>query len=190
MAAKSSTGCGREHLADPDQVRVDRPGIPPIALRIAVREIEPQRRRVGIDHDDAAIEIARHLFGETQQHRAMALTLQVRADADEPQSCLLVVDQVDPHSAHNLAGTREDVRHVSGLGFGGVSFVVRLVWEQRREDRVAPDGVIRAPVRRRLRRPQFMAGSHGCPKQRHRAQSRQHAADARGERAARSRLPV
>ena len=97
----------------------------------------------------AATETGGDLLGQTQQRRAVALPLRSGADADEAQSHLHVVDQVDPHHPDDVAGEDENVRQVPGLELVGVGLVIRVTREQRGKDRVAPDRMIGAPIRRR-----------------------------------------
>ena len=97
------------------------------------------------------------LLRELEQDRAVSLALEIVADADQAQARLRVVDEVDAHGADDLAVAHEQMGNMTGLEFVGVVFVVGLPRQQGREDRITTDGVIGAPVRGRLRRPQRVA---------------------------------
>src|SRR5262245_26236148 len=144
----------RQPLADPNEGCRHRCGVAPFALAIAVGEIEGQRRRVGVDDDLGPAESARGLFRELQQNAAVALPLEIAADGDEAKARLVVADKVDAHRSYDLAVAEEHVRKMAVLEFIRVVLVISLTRQQSGEDRVPANGVIGAPLPRRLYRPQ------------------------------------
>src|SRR5713101_2612958 len=147
----------RQPLADPDEPRRHRPLVPPLALAIAVGEIVGQRGRMGIDDDLGAAEGTRRLLRELEKNGAVALPLQVAADADEAKARLRGVDEVDAHGADDLAVAQEHMRETAGLEFVRVALVVGLSRQQGRKNRIPADCMIGGPLLPRMRAPQDIA---------------------------------
>src|SRR5215813_2115538 len=152
--ARDTRSLLRQPLADPNEGCRHWCGVAPFPLAIAVGEVEGQRRRVGVDDDLGPAEGARGLFREAQQNAAVALALEIAADGDEAKACLGVADEVDAHRSYDLAVADEHMRKMAALEFIRVVLVIGLARQQCAEDRVPANGVIGAPLQRRLYRPQ------------------------------------
>jgi hypothetical protein len=108
---------------------------------------------MGVDDDLCPAQDAHHVFSEPEQNGAVALALQVVADADQAQPRLRRVDEVDAHRTHDLAVTGQHVGEVAGLELVGIAFVVGLSRQQGRKNRIAADRVIGDPLPWRLHGP-------------------------------------
>ena len=104
---------------------------------------------MGIDDDLAAAEGMRRCFREPEQNRPVPPPLQVRPDADQAQTRLHVVDEVDAYGADHFAVADQYMRQMAGLELIAVVLVIGLIRQQGGEDRVAPDRVVDAPLPRR-----------------------------------------
>src|SRR5262249_45443646 len=88
------------------------------------------------------------------QNAAVALPLEIAADGDEAKARLDGADEVDAHRSYDLAVAEEHVRKMAGLELIRGVLVVGLTRQQSGEDRGPANGVIGAPLLRRLYRPQ------------------------------------
>src|SRR4029077_14757416 len=100
----------------------------------------------GINDDLGPSEAARGVFRESEQNAAVTLPLQIAADRDEPKACLGLADEVDAHRAGDLTVADERVRKMAILEFVRVALVIGLARQQSAEDRIAPNGMINAPL--------------------------------------------
>src|SRR4029450_13207581 len=106
----------RQALSHPNEGRPPWSGVVPFALAVTVGEIEGQRAWVGIDDDLGLAESTGRLFGESEQNAAVALPLEIAADADEAKTCRLLADRID--------GPRTQELGVVGRARG------RMVWRE------------------------------------------------------------
>src|SRR5262249_61753531 len=136
----------RQSLSHPDQRRRDRALVAPWPLGIAVGAIESERGRMGIDDDLAAAEGMRRCFREPEQNRPVPPPLQVRPDADQAQTRLHVVDEVDAYGADHFAVADQHMRQMAGLELIAVVLVIGLTRQQSAQDPAPPDPVTRAPL--------------------------------------------
>jgi hypothetical protein len=112
---------------------------------------------VGADDDFGLTKSTGGLFSESEQNAAVALPLEIAADADEAKTCLLRADQIDAHRTHDIAVVYQHMRKMIGRKFVRVASVIGLARQQGSEDRVPANGVIGGPFSRRSHGPEGIA---------------------------------
>src|SRR6266516_3196999 len=152
-----STAMSRQAFSHPNEAGPRWSGVVPFALAITVGEIEGQGARVGVDHDLGLTESTGRLFGESEQSAAVALPLEIAADADEAKTCRLLADQVDAHRTADLAVVYQHVGTMPRRELLCVVLVLGQARQQGSEDRVPANGVIGGPFARRSYGPEIIA---------------------------------
>ena len=112
---------------------------------------------MGVDHDLGLTESAGRLFGESEQSAAVALPLEIAADADEAKTCRLLADQIDAHRTDDLAVVYQHVGKMPRREFVRVALVIGLGRHQGSEDHIPANGVIGGPFSRRSHGPESIA---------------------------------
>ena len=112
---------------------------------------------MGIDDDLGLTESTGRLFGESEQNAAVALPLEIAADADEAKTCRLLADQIDAHRTDDLAVVYQHVGKMPRREFVRVALVIGLARQQGSEDRVPANGAIGGPFARRSHGPEVIA---------------------------------
>jgi len=112
---------------------------------------------VRVDDDLGLAAGSRGFFRKFEQGVAMALPLDIGPDADQTQGCRALANEIDPHCAQDFAVAQQQVRKMAGRELVRVVFVINLVRQQAREDRVPPDRVISGLFSRRTHGRQTIA---------------------------------